>query len=370
MIDVFLSVGRTSTQAQEAFVSALIEALRAEGLNPRALGRTEFTSTRPLDLIRDTMRECKGTVIVAFERIYLERASELRGSTAPRQIQKQSVTTVWNHLEGGMAVALGHPLLIVAEDGIRREGLVENSNGWFVQWVDLKPEALGATTFRGALSHWKKQLDALPTSVATKPEDLTVGGVIRGMRVATLWGLGAGLAALVVSAASAGYWFGSRHPDTTAASPPRSPAESRPRLPATASSGAGIIPAQHIRDVANVASGRFRSLAFIAVNTTNGFVMNCEFMYSSRVFTCQNQGIPASVEARDEEIVKRELETTGIGTIHAALLENTPSGYTLTRLQIRIIFDRMGGVDTVQSIEGFATGPDGSEHEIGTRSEP
>ena len=67
---IFLSVGSGGSPEQEAFISALEARLRAEGLHPRTLGRTEWDSDAPLRPIVKIMSECSGAVILALERKY------------------------------------------------------------------------------------------------------------------------------------------------------------------------------------------------------------------------------------------------------------------------------------------------------------
>jgi hypothetical protein len=79
-IDVFVSVGRTSTHKQEEFISSIEQYMRGAGLNPRTVGRNDFSSKQPLVFISELMRECSGTVIIAFERIYIGNGIERRDS--------------------------------------------------------------------------------------------------------------------------------------------------------------------------------------------------------------------------------------------------------------------------------------------------
>ena len=96
MIDIFVSVGKTATQAQEGFVNRVFELLRSNGLEPHAVGRTSFSSKQPLVYIRELMERCSGTVIIAFERLHIEQGIDRRGAPNAAQINGQSLPTVWN----------------------------------------------------------------------------------------------------------------------------------------------------------------------------------------------------------------------------------------------------------------------------------
>ena len=83
---IFVSVGRTSTPAQQDFVCAIEERLRAEGLIPCTVGRNTWTAGAPLKKVVDLMTECVGVVIIALERTYYPEGIEHRGGTDPERL--------------------------------------------------------------------------------------------------------------------------------------------------------------------------------------------------------------------------------------------------------------------------------------------
>lgn len=141
-IDVFISVGRNSKPEHEKFISEIEQFLRNNGINPRAVGRTDFSSIQPLKFIEKVMNECSGTVVIAFERIHIDQGFEKRSTNAEKPLSNVNITTVWNQIEPAMAYVLGHPLLVIVENGIRSEGLLEVGYDWYVQWVDIEASAL------------------------------------------------------------------------------------------------------------------------------------------------------------------------------------------------------------------------------------
>ena len=76
--DVFVSVGGTSNEKQESFVRAIEDRLRAEGLNPRTVGRNTFSADSPLKTVQQLMNQCSGTVVIALERTYFAQGIEKR----------------------------------------------------------------------------------------------------------------------------------------------------------------------------------------------------------------------------------------------------------------------------------------------------
>ena len=157
-IDIFISVGRTATTEQEAFVSAIEAYLRENGLNPRALGRSDFSSLQPLKFIEQVMNECSGTVVLAFERIHVIEGVELEGGEEEKKILDAKVPTIWNQIEAAMAYVLKQPLLVIVEKGLRNEGLLEFGYDWYVQWAIIDPDIVTGREFVGVFEDWKKRV--------------------------------------------------------------------------------------------------------------------------------------------------------------------------------------------------------------------
>ena len=159
-LDVFLSIGTPWKKEQERFVGALETFLRERGLNPRALGRSEWSNERPLHFIHRVMSECTGTVVIAYERVRITSGSERRGHADEKLLSDAVLPSVWNQIEAAMAYELGHPLLVIAEDGLRHEGLLEDGHDWVVQRLPLRPSAFEGPAFQDAFRGWKAQVEA------------------------------------------------------------------------------------------------------------------------------------------------------------------------------------------------------------------
>jgi hypothetical protein len=194
-IDVFMSVGRTSTPKQEAFVAAIEQYLRDNGLNPRCVGRTDFSSLQPLKFIEQLMGQCSGTIIIAFERVHIADGFDKRGSSNQKQITKQNVATVWNQIEAAIAYILGHPLMVIVENGLRSEGLLETGYDWYMQGMDMQASDLQTREFAGVFNDWKKRVEdyqktgGKQKSKEVDPEKLTLGQILGALKPAQLWTL-------------------------------------------------------------------------------------------------------------------------------------------------------------------------------------
>jgi hypothetical protein len=198
-------VGRTVTDEQEAFVRALEDYLRSQGLIPRAVGRNDFSSMHPLQFIQSLMNECVGTVIIAFERVKVIDGLERRGSSEEKKLSNENLPTVWNQIEAAMAYVLEHPLLVIVENGAREEGLLEAGYDWYVQHVNLDPSALGTKEFTGVFADWKKRVEAR-ASLKRKIDvaNLTLGELLMSMKPGQLWAVLGAFGAIVAGAFALG----------------------------------------------------------------------------------------------------------------------------------------------------------------------
>jgi hypothetical protein len=171
--------------------------------------------------LKERMEECAGSVIVAFERLYIADGTEKRGSEAERPMRDELRATVWNQMEGAMAYALGLPLLVLAEKGIWAEGVFE-PRGWAVQWLGLNPAELQTPQCLGIIDDWKRHVvvfaerrEAAVASGKQERRDLTdetlgeiIGELRPGQFRALVIGVISTLAAVAGTAFSLGVKFG------------------------------------------------------------------------------------------------------------------------------------------------------------------
>ena len=216
-IDVFISVGRSSKPEHDRFISEIEQFLRNNGVNPRIIGRTDFASIQPLKFIEQVMNECSGTIVIAFERIHIDRGIEQRGSNVEKQLSNITIPTVWNQIEPAMAYVLGHPLLVIVENGIRSEGLLETGYDWYVQWIDINPSTLQKREFVGVFADWKKRVDEYKLngkkgfskkSSSFDPEDLTISQILGSLKPAQLWAIFGTIVTAIVAIAGTAYQLG------------------------------------------------------------------------------------------------------------------------------------------------------------------
>ena len=202
-MNVFVSVGSTSSPQQEDFVGAVEERLRAEGLVPQTVGRNVFSAESPFTAVTNLMDGCSGVVVIALERLFIELGSEKRGGVSESALGGVKIATPWNQIEATMGYGRKLPLLVLVEKGVRADGLLEKGLDWYVQTVSLDRESLNTATFNGVLASWKQKLSATPAKTviaAAQPSEMTVAQLLGALKPAQLWST---LGALAVALAGA-----------------------------------------------------------------------------------------------------------------------------------------------------------------------
>jgi hypothetical protein len=117
-IPVFVSCPTALAEAQEESRSLVLRELELFGLEPRALGRTDYPVDTPLREVLVIARHCAGGVILGFSQTVTHQAVGKPGTSEETDVRGQRLPTPWNHLEAGILYAIGLPLLIFREPGI------------------------------------------------------------------------------------------------------------------------------------------------------------------------------------------------------------------------------------------------------------
>jgi hypothetical protein len=212
--DVFLSVGRTFTDEQEAVVRTLEQLLRNRGLNPRTVGRNDFTSRTPLLRIKEVMGECQGVVVLALERTRAEKVMDRPGGVGEAISTTVRMPTIWNQIEATMGYARGLPLLVVVERGLKAEGLLEKGYDWYIQSIDLDSATLRTDEFLGVLDDWIKHVNephgtALATSDSRRSaSEYTLSQIASSLTVPQLWTALGSIASALAVVATVAYKIG------------------------------------------------------------------------------------------------------------------------------------------------------------------
>jgi hypothetical protein len=160
-VRVFLSVGYTEDEAQSRFRDAVISELRLHHLDPHTPHQTDFAIDPALKAVCDEMRRSKGTVVLAHKRIFIEKGFNLTKPDEP--LDGRALATPWNHIEAALAWSLGHPLLILQEEGLVLHGLLEHQHDWHVHVVEITKDGVLPLATRQIIKSWAEKVRAHET---------------------------------------------------------------------------------------------------------------------------------------------------------------------------------------------------------------
>lgn len=158
---VFVSIGSGRSPSQSKAYEAILGALRAAELEPREMAAHEWSKTKRLGAVADIMNECQAVVVVATQRYKFTSGTEVVASGPERQLRDVCQPTVWNQIEGAIAVAKGLPVFVIAEEGLRVDGLLsDDDEDWTVHWAPLSAGEFSTEELRVALEGWRAQVTA------------------------------------------------------------------------------------------------------------------------------------------------------------------------------------------------------------------
>jgi len=209
---VFISKGSAATFQQRQFVDAVLDTLKTIGLDPRIMNENEWSHEQPLKAINKIISECCGTVIIAFTRSAFIEGKEFRKDKV-LQLNDIALPTTWNHIEGALAYSHNLPILVIAENGLKSEGLIEKGYDWTVYWTDLNIDSVKTDSFRGFLNSWK---NAIENHNLTKPnkhhpvdfEKITFGNLFNSLTISQIWKITTAIITLLIAVATFSYKIG------------------------------------------------------------------------------------------------------------------------------------------------------------------
>jgi hypothetical protein len=123
---VFLGVPAVLTKKQQSNLDQWLEWLKSQAMEIVRLERNAY-SQEPWRGLMKRLSNVDGVVLLGFHQLYVQSAT-WRSNTREETYIAGCWTSPWLHLEAGMAVALGLPVLVACDEGVE-EG-VFSPNVW------------------------------------------------------------------------------------------------------------------------------------------------------------------------------------------------------------------------------------------------
>src|SRR3981081_1126633 len=105
-IPVFVSCPTTLSAKQDASRNLILAELKNCGLEPRALGRSDYPTDYPLREVLVIAKHCSGGIILGFEQCHAPSGVWKRGTREPEKAVGVHFPTPWNNLEAGVLFSL------------------------------------------------------------------------------------------------------------------------------------------------------------------------------------------------------------------------------------------------------------------------
>jgi hypothetical protein len=140
-IPVFVSCPTTLNDEQIKSRRAIDSQLHRFGLDPRALGRSDYPVANPLREVLLVARQCAGGVILGFKQLHVASGTRRPGTTREQPFENAGLPTAWNQIEAGILAAFGVPLLVFSESGVS-DGIFDlGSSDLYVHRMPIAPVA-------------------------------------------------------------------------------------------------------------------------------------------------------------------------------------------------------------------------------------
>jgi len=118
-VPVFVSVPSALSPDQQATLALFEQLLADSGLEPRTLGRSDYSLHFPLKDVYAIARHCSGGLVLGFEQLRVTKGVRKRGTDFESPVALElGVPTPWNQLEAGILFGLGLPMLVFREEGV------------------------------------------------------------------------------------------------------------------------------------------------------------------------------------------------------------------------------------------------------------
>jgi len=155
MKNIFLSRPNWIDPACQEGLKNFMGLLKSHDLQPRTVGSTDYPDKAPMDAVIELLYECEGAIILGYPQVKMD-AGSIKNDKIKDPMQ---FSTEWNHIEGGLAHALGLPLLIIHHTDVSRGIFDRGIMNYFLYKKDFSDNSWGISDeITGALIKWKSRL--------------------------------------------------------------------------------------------------------------------------------------------------------------------------------------------------------------------
>ena len=197
-LTVFVSAGTPADDSQREFRDAIVRAVETVGLTARMMSERDWDYKNPLRGLRRALSGCAGAIVIAYDRYRFPAGIEVR-KDGQRQLTDVAFPTAWNQIEAAMAYEKGLPLLVVAEEGLRRDAMFEETGDIRPFWTKLDANVSRSDGFIGYLQSWREDVLANAHEIVNREKQLGQEVSVRQLLFSLPWYEGLALLATVIA---------------------------------------------------------------------------------------------------------------------------------------------------------------------------
>lgn len=123
-ITVFFSLASPHNDTQQQYINELSAYFLANGIKLETL--KGWDDNDPLIPITKEMKNSSGCLVLALERMFVQKGVNKRGSGQAGEIKDKAYTSSWLQIEAALARSFELPIIILKEESLENEGLIHN----------------------------------------------------------------------------------------------------------------------------------------------------------------------------------------------------------------------------------------------------
>lgn len=153
MIDIFISRPTILPEIYESSFQAFERFLDSKSIQPRRLGRSDYSRKPPLLGVIDLIKVCKGAIIIGYPQYkifgHITKAGE------EEKVFNFLIPTPWNQIEAALAYQSQIPVMVIAQTDISGGIFDYGVTGEYVLKIDLsKNNWFEEESFQGIFKSW------------------------------------------------------------------------------------------------------------------------------------------------------------------------------------------------------------------------
>ncbi len=152
-VPVFISTISPDNRRQSYFLDAFQNRLRQIGVAPVRVKLTQYDQRDPFGKVRDTMKSCRGCIVLGLERSHAYFLRDKEGTDRETEDTHRKYTSGWLHLEAGIANALGLPVWVLCQKDICSDGVFDRQWNSYAPVTELKTLEESSSDLDGFLEH-------------------------------------------------------------------------------------------------------------------------------------------------------------------------------------------------------------------------